>query len=96
MNNLAAYIKNALESNIFGEYSIAIYGGAYHYALEENTSIENLISILEVAIHDAKFFTPQCKPSVIAKNFCHLLLIDPMLIEAYLGIRFSSLDSQGV
>lgn len=84
-------IMQRLEANCFGDRSIEIYGGAYHLFHNGEPSLHEIANGIHTTILNAKFFEPQTEPAIIARNFCHLLLIDPMLMEVYLGIRFSEL-----
>lgn len=80
-------ILKRLEANCFGPRSIEIYGGAYHLCANGNPSMEEVAHTLVSAIRSAKFFEPATETETIIRNFCHLLLIDPMLMEVYLGVR---------
>ena len=94
MNNLSNYVSTRLQSNIYGERSIEIYGSAYFVAKNMDNGIDNLDDIITGAINNAALFAPKCKRSDIAKNFCHLLLIDPKLIEIGIGVKFTELDKE--
>lgn len=93
--SLSKIVQARLEKEEFGYHSITIYGGAFHIAknFEDNTyTLDQIISGIQDAITMAKFVAPDIKPSVVANTFCQLLFIDPMLIEAYLGFRFTNLN----
>ena len=80
-------ILKRLEANCFGPRSIEIYGGAYHLCANGSPSLEDAAFCIASAIRSAKFFEPETETETIIRNFCHLLFIDPMLMEVYLGIR---------
>lgn len=97
MNNLSNYVSTRLQSNVYGEKSTAIYGGAYFIAKNMDNGINNLEDIILAivgAVKNAAFFAPECKHSDVAKNFCHLLLIDPELIEIGIDVKFTELDKE--
>lgn len=97
MNNLSNYVSARLQSNVYGERSIEIYGGAYFIAKNMDNGINNLEDIILAitgAVKNAALFAPKCKHSDVAKNFCHLLLIDPKLIEVGLGVKLTELDKE--
>ena len=94
MNNLANMVQTRLENNAFGENSIAIYGGAYFLAqdIEDDTfTMDKMLVPLKHAVINARFFNPDVNTSSVIKNFCHLLLIDPALIELYFGFRLNAI-----
>lgn len=85
-------IYKRLMNNCFGHHSVAVYGGAYHLEKQGKNSIHDIAEGMARAIKDARFFTPEVKPSQVAKHFCSLFFIDPMMMEVYLGIRLEELD----
>ena len=90
-SNLAEFVRFKLESN---PNDIFVYAGAYHLAMqyEDAVPFDVLTGAINGAIKNAKFFVPSVKPSAVARKFCHLLMVDPMLLEVYLGIRLEALD----
>ena len=84
-------IYKRLMADCFGPRSVAIYGGAYHLEKQGKTSLQDIAEGIARALHTARFFGE--KPSQVARNFCSIFLVDPMIMEAYLGIRLSELDN---
>ena len=66
--------------------AIPIFGGA---RLVQN--ISDLVSMLPSVIHSAKFFKWHAGLVDACRTFCHLCLVDPMLVEVYIGMRFEDL-----
>lgn len=70
---------------------IQVFAGAYHavdYAHGENIDLHEFCTYLLGMI---KFAISTRYPNGIEdalERFCHICLVDPKLIEAYLGIRF--------
>lgn len=85
-------IYKRLMGNCFGSKSVAIYGGAYHLEKQGKNSFDDIANGILASIKHARFFTPEVKPSQVARNFCSLFLVDPMMMEVYLGIRLEELD----
>lgn len=69
-------------------HAIAIFGGAC-LACKETCNLDKFITVYlnQVAIN-AAFFKFELGVTKALNMFCHLCLVDPMLIEAYLGIKF--------
>ena len=96
MNNLSNYVMKFLESSK-DTHTIPIYSGVYHLAVYfDNNGFEpdRLIKTLSNTIANAKFYEPNKKPSTIARTFAHLLMMDVMLLELYLGFNLSELDGE--
>lgn len=79
-------ILNRLESNCFGPNSIPVYGGLYHLYNNGEPSLDAIVAAILRAVDDAKFFEPTTPSNVVVRNACALLLIDPMLIQIYMGV----------
>ena len=84
-------IYKRLMDGCFGERSVEIYGGAYHLEKQGKNSLQDIAEGIARALHTARFFGE--KPSQVARNFCSIFLVDPMIMEAYLGMRLSELDN---
>ena len=81
-------IRKRLESNCFGSKSIPIYGRVYHlYTHEDVPAMPSIVECINECVLSAQFFEPETAPETVALNVCDLMLIDPMLLEAYLGVR---------
>lgn len=76
------------------EHFIPIFGGAYHaveYAQPETMDLEKFSNYLLNVPSSAKFWGWEKGIEDALNTFCHLCMIDPMLIELYLNIRFSAI-----
>lgn len=94
-------IFDRLESECFGNRTIEVYGGVYHFAKRHADKdggiavFEDMLDFCSVytnTIRNAKFFTPEVKPSQIITNICNLLYIDTMLFEVAIGRSIASFD----
>lgn len=83
-------IKKRLEAECFGARSIEVYGGAYHLVLLHGDHIKPryILDGINEAVSNAKYWTPEVSPGKVARNYCHLLFVDPALIELACGMRF--------
>ena len=81
-------IMARLEADCFGPNTIPIYAGVYHlYNREDEPSLDAAVYAINEAVRSAKFYSPDTDPKTVARNVCSLMLIDPMLIEVYAGVR---------
>lgn len=80
-------ILKRLESNCYGPMTIEIYGCAYHLYDHGEPTLDDQIACINNAVSNAQFFEPETPAKTVALNMCHLLLTDPMLIQAYVGVR---------
>lgn len=83
-------IKKRLEADCFGARSIEVYGGVYHLALLNGDDIKpnDIINEINAAVRNAKYWTPEVSAGKVARNVCHLLFVDPALMEVVCGMRF--------
>lgn len=65
----------------------ALFGGVYFV-----NNIEDIIHLLPHIIKSAKFFGWKENIANACRQFCHLCITDPMLVEAYIGKRFEDLE----
>lgn len=66
--------------------AIAIFGGALWVE-----DISSLIGSLAHVISEAKFRNWHEGLAGACRTFCHMCLVDPMLVEAYMGMKFEDL-----
>ena len=73
--------------------AIAVFGAAYwaHKAIT-NGDFDAFVQYIPGVITNAKFFRWHESIPDTLRRFCHLCLVDPQLVELYLGIRFSQLS----
>lgn len=93
--NLSYRVQISLDNNIYGEDSTPIYGSAYFLSNKIDNNGYNFNDICQCLYQTIKInntFHNGIKPSEVIKNFCHLICVDPMLIEAYLCTRISKFD----
>lgn len=73
------------------ENAVAVMGGAYWAAQEvhcDHPNFEKFVEYLSNMIHDYKFFGWHEPIPQAMRTFCKLAMVDPMLVETYLGIKF--------
>ena len=66
--------------------AIPIFGGALWV-----DGIEKLVKSLPNVVSEVKFRGWHEGAAGACRTFCHLCLIDPMLVEAYIGMKFEQL-----
>lgn len=72
--------------------AIPVFGGAlWAYEYAEKGDIKSFVKYLPNVISEAKFRKWHEGIAGALRRFCRICLVDPMLIEAYLGIRFEEL-----
>lgn len=73
--------------------AIPVFGGAlwaYEYAFKGD--LKNFVKYLPNVVSEAKFRKWHEGIDGALRRFCHICLVDPMLIELYLGIRFEEVQ----
>jgi len=71
--------------------AVAVMGGAYWAAQEvhkDNPDFGAFVEYLCNMIHDYKFFGWHESIAQAMRTFCKLAMVDPALVEAYIGMRF--------
>ena len=74
--------------------AIQIFGGAYfavQYVQCDNPNFEKFVAYLPDLIHSAMFHKWHEGIDGALERFCHICLVNPRLVESYLGIRFSTI-----
>lgn len=74
--------------------AIPVFGGAlwaYNYVSGNNIDIKKFVSYLPGVITSSRFFQWHEGEVGALRRFCRICLVDPNLIEAYLGITFKEL-----
>lgn len=72
------------------ENAIPIFGSAHH-AVKVTDNLPEFISYLECVIHGVLFYGWHETIARAMRRFCHLCLVDPALVEAYLGMTFEQI-----
>ena len=68
--------------------AIPVFGGALSaFNALEDGDYDKFKSLMLGAINDAKVFKWHESALEVARRFCRLCYVDPMLIEAYIGLR---------
>lgn len=67
-------------------HAISIFGGAVYVQ-----TIDDVINKLPHVIMMSKFYEWHESVAQACRTFCHLCFIDPMLVEAYIGMKFERL-----
>ena len=74
--------------------AIPVFGGAalaYNHIHAETPDFEGFIEYLSHVIDEADFRRWHEGIAGACRTFCHLCLVDPALVEAYLGMKFEQL-----
>lgn len=78
------------------ENAVAVMGGAYWAAQEvhnDSPSFSKFVEYLSSMLYNYKFFGwYESKPQAM-RTFCKLAMVDPMLVEVYLGHKFEEVVS---
>lgn len=74
--------------------AIPVFGGALgaHKCIERG-DIAGFVRYFPDLIHSAKFFKWHENTATVLRRFCHLCLVDPALIEVYLGCTFNEIPT---
>jgi hypothetical protein len=71
--------------------AVAVMGGAYWAAQEVHNDAPDFAKFVEYLsnmIHDLKFFGWHEPIPKAMRTFCHLAMVDPALVEVYIGMKF--------
>lgn len=69
--------------------ALGVFGGAYFASsIAENGDIATFCEFLPGVVRNAKFFQWHEGVAGALRRFCRLCLVDPALVEAYLGMKF--------
>lgn len=87
-----------IKSNIMAleahhENAVAVMGGAYFAAQEvhkDKPDFEAFLSFMDGMLSHVKFFKWHESLPKACRTFCHLAMVDPMLVEAYIGMKFEA------
>ena len=74
--------------------AIPVFGGAlgaYEHINCDNPDFKKFVKCLPEVIHSAKFYKWHEGTIGAARRFCRLCLVDPALIELYIGTSFEEL-----
>lgn len=78
------------------ENSVAVMGGAYWAAQEvhrDKPNFSKFVEYLSNMVHDYAFFGWHEPIPQAMRTFCKLAMVDPALVEAYLGMKFEEMIS---
>ena len=75
--------------------AIAVFGGAYwaHQVIISG-NFNDFIPFLSTVITNARFYGWHESIPKALRRFCHLCLVDPKLVEVYLGMTFDQLAEE--
>lgn len=87
---------NVVQANIEAlqekyDNAIPVMGGAYWAAQEVHNDNPNFAKFVELMINmvsDHKFFKWHESIPQAMRTFCKLAMVDPCLVEAYIGMKF--------
>lgn len=93
------YMLNIIKSNIEAlqekyDNAIPVMGSAYWAAQEVHNDKPNFDKFVELMVNmvsDHKFFKWHEPLPRAMRTFCKLAMVDPALVEAYIGMRFEQL-----
>lgn len=74
--------------------AIPIFGGAlgaYEYINSSTPDFDKFVVCMTSVIHNAKFYNWHEGVVGALHRFCRLCLVDPALVELYIGMRFEEL-----
>lgn len=69
--------------------AIPVFGGAlgaYNHINSEHPDFNKFIRCLPEVVHSAKFYSWHEGIVGAVRRFCHLCLVDPNLVEVYIGV----------
>ena len=70
-----------------------IFAGAYYaYDSAQKADLETFVEFLPHVAQSAKLLNWHTGVAGALRTFCNLCMVDPMLIEAYLGVKFSKFN----
>lgn len=95
MKTTQDFIKHNIEC-LDSKYSnaIPVFGGALWVYHDNNFSSERFISGLSHVAENAKFFKWHEGVVGAMRRYCHLCMVDPVVVEAELGMKFEELCVQ--
>ena len=88
MYNLVSILESMEEKH---HHTIPVLGGAA-FAIDHTDNFEEFVRYLPHVIASAKFYDYHQSPAQACRTFCHLCLVDPYLVEVYLGMTFEELS----
>lgn len=69
--------------------AIAVFGGAYWaHQLVISGKFDEFVPYLITVIRSARFYRWHETIPQALRRFCHLCLVDPALVEVYIGMKF--------
>ena len=71
--------------------AISVFGSALWAYQPINPDLKSFIAYLPSVIHNAKFYSWHEGAVGALRRFCRLCLVDPMLVELYIGMSFDEL-----
>lgn len=91
------YDVRKIVENLSKEYdnAIPVFGGAdiaYERACNENPNLKVFVNYLLPVASAARYFKWHEGVAGARRRFCHMCLVDPELVEAYLGMRFEEVE----
>ena len=89
------YIYNAIVA-LDDKYpnAIPVFGGAlsaYNYVNSDAPNFGKFVSYIPTVVHNAKFYSWHEGVVGAIRTFCRLCLVDPMLVELYVGMPLAEL-----
>jgi hypothetical protein len=84
--------QRLLELNKKYDNAIAVFGGAYWaHQVVISGNFDEFVLFLGSVIRNARFYNWHESVPQALRRFCHLCLVDPTLVEVYLGMSLEQL-----
>ena len=95
MKTIQQFIKHKIEV-LDSQYpnAIPVFGGALWAYNGDTLNNENFVTALFNIPTNAKFFKWHESPAQAMRRFCHICMMDPVAIEAAMGVKFEVLCSE--
>lgn len=93
MKTMREFIQHRIES-LGKKHSNAIpifCGALLTYDEEDNFNFERFINSLAEVPVDSKFYNWHDTSANAMRTFCHICMVDPVIVETHLGMKFEEL-----
>lgn len=75
--------------------AIPIFGGALWVYHDNDFDSQRFIAGISHIAHNAKFFNWHEGVAGALRRYCHICMVDPMIVEVELGMKFEELCARG-
>lgn len=96
MHNTQTFFDKGVQQTILElseqyDNAIPVFGGALFVASclhSDSPDFKHFVWGLQCVIHNARLYKWHESEADALRRWCHMCLVDPALVEAYLGMRF--------